>query len=180
LFLAALARLRRALRETIFLLYLCYVSKQVIYIIQAHLLLAALAGTYLFLKSIPAGSSADPYPDPPGITDTHTNTPGIPANYDRGQTSFFSKCASCHAIDKRLTGPALKDFEERGPWGDREKLYEWIKNPSAFLQKDKYARDLQKEYKTEMTAFSNMTNEEIDAIVDFINYRSKRTAGPLP
>jgi cytochrome c2 len=154
------------------------VSKQVIYIIQAHLLLAALAGTYLFLRNIPSNSSVEQHLNLVDITDTLSRNRSIPATFAQGKTLFLSKCASCHAIDRSLTGPALKDFEERGPWSDRKKLYEWIKDPSTFLQKDKYTNDLKKQYVSLMTAFPGLTNEEIDTIVDYINYRAKVTAMP--
>jgi mono/diheme cytochrome c family protein len=154
------------------------VSKQVIYIIQAHLLLAALAGTYLFLRQIPPNSSVEEHLNLLHITDTLSMGRKTPASFSQGQTLFLSKCASCHAIDRKLTGPALRDFEERGPWSDRKKLYQWIKDPSTFLQKDNYTSDLKKQYVSLMTAFPTLTNEEIDAIVDYINYRAETISVP--
>lgn len=145
-----------------------------IHIIQAHLLLAAIAGTYIFLKSIPANSSVDQHLNLIDITDTLSGRRTMPENYGLGQTLFLSKCATCHKIDRDLTGPALKDFEERGPWSEREKLYEWIKNPSGFLQKDNYTRNLQQQYRSTMSGFPSLTNDEIDAIVDYINFRAKQ------
>ncbi|MFN5930145.1 MAG: c-type cytochrome, partial [Sphingobacteriales bacterium] len=32
-----------------------------------------------------------------------------------GKAIFQQKCAACHAVDKNLTGPALKGVEERWP-----------------------------------------------------------------
>jgi cytochrome c2 len=154
------------------------VSKQVIYIVQAHLLLAALAGTYLFLRQIPPNSSVEQHLNLVDITDTLYVKPKPPATYSQGQTLFLSKCASCHRVDRSITGPALKDFEKRGPWSDRKKLYEWIKDPSSFLQKDNYTSDLKKQYVSLMTSFPNLTNEEIDAIVDYINYRAETISMP--
>ena len=58
-----------------------------------------------------------------------------------GQALFSSNCASCHAVHKDLTGPALAGVEER--WGDKERLYAWIRNNQAFLKTgDKYANEL--------------------------------------
>lgn len=149
-------------------------QKQVIYIIQAHLLLAALAGSYLFLKTIPSDTATEHHLNFVDVTDTlHNVSPS--ASVERGKTVFLGKCASCHSITQRITGPALQGFEERGPWADRNKLYEWIKDPSSFLQKDKYTADLKKEYGSMMTAFPDMTAGEIDAIVDYINFRSRNT-----
>ncbi|MFY7840899.1 MAG: c-type cytochrome, partial [Lacibacter sp.] len=85
-----------------------------------------------------------------------------------GKALFQTNCASCHAINKKLTGPALAGLEERGPWGDRKKLYAWIKNPSAFAKTDAYAAALLKEYGVAMTPF-NLSDAEVDAIVKFVN-----------
>ena len=50
-----------------------------------------------------------------------------------GKQLFQQNCQSCHALDKKLTGPALRDVSQRGPWGDRANLVKWIKNPAAFI-----------------------------------------------
>jgi len=85
-----------------------------------------------------------------------------------GKQLFQSKCAACHGI---LHGePGLMGFEERGPWQDRNNLYEWIRNPAKFMEKDPYARRLKEQYGSMMRAFPEIKNEEIDAIVDYINY----------
>ncbi|HEX8460031.1 MAG TPA: cytochrome c, partial [Segetibacter sp.] len=85
-----------------------------------------------------------------------------------GQALFSSQCASCHAVHKDLTGPALAGVEER--WGDKAKLYSWIRNNQAFLKTgDKYANELYLKYnKTQMNLFPNLTDPEIDAILGYI------------
>jgi cytochrome c1 len=67
-----------------------------------------------------------------------------------------------------MTGPALGGFEERGPWRDRKKLYEWIKNPEAFMKNDSYTKQLKEKFGSIMTAFPALTTEEIDAIAEYI------------
>jgi mono/diheme cytochrome c family protein len=86
-----------------------------------------------------------------------------------GKTLFQTNCASCHALNKKLTGPALAGLEERGPWADRQKLYAWIRNPAGFAKTEAYAAGLIKEYGVLMTAFPSLTDAEIDAIVTYIN-----------
>jgi mono/diheme cytochrome c family protein len=85
-----------------------------------------------------------------------------------GKAQFMSKCASCHSITKGVVGPALGGFEERGRWADRNVLHEWIKNPEAFMKKDKYTRELKDKYGSMMTAFPAITIEEVNAIADYI------------
>lgn len=85
----------------------------------------------------------------------------------KGKMLFMSKCAACHNLFKDMTGPGLTGFTERGPWADRKNVYEWIRNPAAFIKKNEYARSLRDKFKLTMTAFPDLTDEEIDAICTF-------------
>ena len=76
-----------------------------------------------------------------------------------GKALFQTNCASCHAVGKKLTGPALAGVEGRGPWSDRKKLYAWIHNPAGFAKTDTYAANLIKEYNgILMTGFPSEIN----------------------
>jgi cytochrome c553 len=86
-----------------------------------------------------------------------------------GKTLFQTNCASCHGVFKKITGPALTGFESRGPWSDRKKLYDWVHNPTKFMQSDPYTSGLKAELGSVMTAFPTLTTKDIDAIADFIN-----------
>ncbi len=90
-----------------------------------------------------------------------------------GKALFQTNCASCHAVDKQLTGPALMGFQDRGPWGDRKKLYAWIHNPGGFAKTESYAADLIKQYNgVLMSGFPGLSEKEIDAIAGYIiNYK---------
>jgi mono/diheme cytochrome c family protein len=96
--------------------------------------------------------------------------------YTKGKVLYQQNCASCHAINRILSAPALADFENRGPWNDKENIYKWISNPAAFMESESYTKALLKEYSTIMPAFPNLTKEDIDAIIDYIN----RYSGPVP
>ncbi|MBP6688293.1 MAG: c-type cytochrome [Lacibacter sp.] len=98
-----------------------------------------------------------------------------------GKALFQTNCASCHAVGKKLTGPALGGVEGRGPWSDRKKLYAWIKNPTAFAKTDAYAANLIKEFNgVMMTGFPGLAEAEIDAIVTYINTEAtKKPEGPV-
>lgn len=86
-----------------------------------------------------------------------------------GQALFSANCASCHAPHKDLTGPALAGVEQR--WGDKKKLYSWIRNNQAFLKTgDQYANELYLKWnKTQMNLFPNLTDPEIDAMLAYVN-----------
>ncbi len=86
-----------------------------------------------------------------------------------GKTLFNQKCASCHAIDKKLIGPALAGVEDR--WPDKGQLYSWIRNSAAVI-KSGYPRavEVYNEYqKIQMTAFPELTDKNIDDILAYIN-----------
>jgi mono/diheme cytochrome c family protein len=87
----------------------------------------------------------------------------------KGKVLFSVNCASCHKLGMDMTGPDLRGFEQRGPWADRKKFYQWLNDPTAFMENDKYTRDLRVKYRTMMISFDHLTKEEMDAIADYIN-----------
>ena len=90
--------------------------------------------------------------------------------FQRGKQLFMSNCASCHILNRNSTGPSLCGFESRGPWSEREKIYQWIRNPQEFIKKNEYARELKESFSgVMMMSFPNLTNEEIDEIINYIN-----------
>ncbi len=103
------------------------------------------------------------------------------ANPDAGKVTFKNYCASCHAKDMKsaLTGPALANAEEY--WADypREDLYNWIRNSQAMISAGHpRAVELWNEYKpTVMTAFPNLTDEDIESILLYINGVATGTYG---
>ena len=96
-----------------------------------------------------------------------TLLPNINAQDLDGSKLYRSNCSSCHDIIDRLTGPPLKGARERVPEGDW--IYSWVKNSSKVIQSgDQYAVKIYKEYnETKMQAFPALSNEEIDAILDY-------------
>lgn len=88
-----------------------------------------------------------------------------------GKGLFLKNCASCHAMDKKLTGPALMGTLDR--WqGNRKNLTAWIKNTQTYMKttNDPYAIALYNEYgKSAMNVFDGVLNDkEIDAIITYI------------
>ena len=86
-----------------------------------------------------------------------------------GKTIFQQNCQSCHAINKKLTGPALEGFTERGPWTDKKNIVAWIHNPAAFIPTTPYTKALQAEYGSIMPGFPQLSEQDIDAIIEYIN-----------
>jgi cytochrome c oxidase subunit II len=91
------------------------------------------------------------------------------ADAAKGQILFKANCASCHntQLEKKLTGPGLYKVSERIPGGDW--IYNWVHNSGKMIAEgDVYANKIYGEYKSAMTAFPNIKNEEIDDILAWI------------
>ena len=84
-----------------------------------------------------------------------------------GKALFQANCASCHHPIKDATGPALKGVRDRAP--SAEWLHDWVRNSAAVVASgDAYANEVYNSWnKTAMTSFTNLSNEEIDAIIDY-------------
>jgi mono/diheme cytochrome c family protein len=85
-----------------------------------------------------------------------------------GATLFKDNCATCHRVEKDLTGPALKGVEDRVK--DKKLLHDWIRNNAKVLASgNKYFNDLYNKWaKTPMNVFPTLTDPEIDAILKYI------------
>jgi len=95
-----------------------------------------------------------------------------------GKAIFQANCASCHNPIKDATGPALQGVDKRVP--SKEWLYNWIHNSAKVISSgDKYANDLYNKWnKTAMTAFPQLSNAEIDAVIKYVNDYKAPSATP--
>jgi cytochrome c2 len=100
---------------------------------------------------------------------TVTKTVELNDEQKHGQELFTNNCTSCHAAsDEVVIGPGLKGISQRRPidW-----IVKWVHNPQAVIASgDKYAVDLYNKFnKTQMTAFPNLKDEDIKAILAYID-----------
>lgn len=115
-------------------------------------------------------NSAYTYPDvATPIIDSYPDFPK--SEYSEGKHLFKRNCAACHNRNMQddMTGPALKGTKER--WKGREELlYQWIRNSQAVVASgDEYAIQLYNDWnKSVMTAFPNLKDEDIKALLDYI------------
>ena len=91
-----------------------------------------------------------------------------------GRTLFKSKCASCHALDAPSTGPALtpkmNELEESF-------LIPWIRNNQALIASgNAQAIEASKFSPSEMTAFPNLTDDQIKSIIAYAKEGEPKTA----
>ncbi|HEY5915841.1 MAG TPA: c-type cytochrome [Chryseolinea sp.] len=91
-----------------------------------------------------------------------------PAAIKAGQGLFNANCKACHAVKRKLVGPALGGVQDRVP------SIQWIKdfvhNSSVVIKSgDDYAVKLYNEYnKTQMTAFTSLKDEDIMNILAYV------------
>ncbi len=97
-----------------------------------------------------------------------------------GEKIFKGYCASCHQIDKDMTGPALLGSLDR--WSGREDLlYEWVRNPAGVKESgDDYVKDLlaEWEHKSGLMTGQPLSDEEITAVFDYIETPREAAQGP--
>ncbi|MBN8686479.1 MAG: c-type cytochrome [Chitinophagales bacterium] len=86
-----------------------------------------------------------------------------------GKTLFTSKCAACHNVFKKMTGPALAGLEGRHKWSDHNELLAWINNPAKYMEKDAYTQGLKASFGSVMTGFPEITLKDVGDIVAYIN-----------
>lgn len=139
---------------------------QIKYLVSAFLLLLVFAIVYVFVDKLLSTKRMDRHPVATGYTKRITATPT--ANVE-GQNLFSANCATCHALDKVLTGPGLRGVTERGPWIERKRLIEWVHNPAAVIPKIAYTRELASAFNGQvMPGFPQLSEKDINAIFDYI------------
>lgn len=86
-----------------------------------------------------------------------------------GKQLFISKCQACHSGDMKSnsTGPALYGIQAQ--WEDQGKLHEWIKNNAKLIASGyPKAVEVSKISPTQMQAFPELSDSQIDAILTYI------------
>ena len=95
----------------------------------------------------------------------------------QGKALFNSNCASCHKLDSKSTGPALRGVADKH---DREWLYKWIHNSSDMIKAgDPIAVKLFEENnKSVMTPFPQLSNADMDNILAYTSEIKKESVMP--
>ncbi|WP_295675113.1 cytochrome c3 family protein [uncultured Mucilaginibacter sp.] len=96
----------------------------------------------------------------------------------KGETIFKAKCTTCHAIDRRVIGPAL------GPQLDTETddkfLTKWIQNNQALITaKDRKALAIYNQYnQAGMTVFAELSDADVAGLITYVRttYKAMQTA----
>ena len=127
----------------------------------------------------PNNTNNDASQTDPANADGATNVDGQSATADattgaaspeviaQGENLFKQNCAQCHAVHKKVVGPALEGAEAR--WGSRAAITNFIKYPQKVIDGgDQYAQKLYAEYQQYMPNHDFFKDEEIASILDYI------------
>ena len=101
-----------------------------------------------------------------------TVPPELLSTITTGKKLFKINCGSCHNRNMKsdMIGPALAGVRDR--WSDYpiSDLYNWVKNSSKLVEEEHpMAITIYKEWdRGTMTTFSGMTDEEVEAILVYI------------
>lgn len=101
------------------------------------------------------------------IKESISGKPVDDATIAAGKTLFEGKCQSCHALNNKLVGPALKDVHKRRSY---DWLTKWIRNNEALRKSgDKDAIAIYEQYnKSVMTNFTDLKDEDMAALIMYI------------
>ena len=96
----------------------------------------------------------------------------------KGKSLFNSNCASCHKLNRKLIGPALRGVSAKY---EKDWLYSWIKNSAAMIKSgDEQAVAIYEEYnKVAMNSFPQLSNEDIDNILAYSDYIPPKPVVPV-
>ncbi len=129
------------------------------------MLLLAIGLIYLGAKKF---SQSKRLESPPTSIDFEKTVIRSSANKIDGKNFFISKCAPCHNVFRNGVGPALSGTRDRGGWNDSKKLYNYIRDPQS-VEKNNYLDSLREVYGTKHIAFPDLSDEEIKAILKYLD-----------
>lgn len=117
----------------------------------------------------------------PATAEASADLGGDPA---AGKQLFNQNCAACHALDRNMTGPMLRNVESRlseEQGLDREWLYKWIRNSAGLIASgDSYANQVYNEWnQVAMTAFPLLSDTDINNILAYTAYDEPKP-DPVP
>ena len=94
---------------------------------------------------------------------------------EEGKALFMNRCAACHNVNQRLTGPALAGIDERR---SMEWIISFVRSSSEMIKKgDQDAVSVYEQFnKIPMPNHTDLSDDNIKQIVEFIKSEAK-TAG---
>jgi mono/diheme cytochrome c family protein len=98
---------------------------------------------------------------------------------EEGKAIFMSRCAGCHNVNKTLTGPALAGVDQRR---NIDWIIQFVRSSQTLVRKgDEQAVAVFEQFrKIPMPDHTDLTNEHIKSIVDYIKSEAVNTDAKAP
>ncbi|MFI5221678.1 MAG: c-type cytochrome [Bacteroidia bacterium] len=92
---------------------------------------------------------------------------------EEGGNLFKSNCTSCHAINQKVIGPALKNVHKKY---DEQWIIQWVHNSQEFIKSGdaKAVKVFEENNKIPMTSFANFSETQIKSIIAYIKAESEK------
>lgn len=113
------------------------------------------------------------------VPDVNPSDAAAVAKAKDGMTLFKANCTACHAIDRKVVGPALGGVWDR--WDSEDKIIEWVHNSSKLIASgDAYANKVFNDNnKVPMPGYPQLTPDQIKDILLYLkNPNSTEPAKP--
>lgn len=139
------------------------------------LILLFASSTYSALAQEPQASADDTVA---AMQDTvATGGAAIAGDIANGEALFSSNCAACHAIDRKITGPAMAGVNQRH---DQQWLIDWIHDsPGMVASGDPAAVAIFEEYnQSPMPPFPQLTTQDIVDILAYVEAETQALQQP--
>jgi mono/diheme cytochrome c family protein len=132
---------------------------------------------YLGFKKLPQGKDAV---DPETSVVYDKRNDSLTISQLNGKNLYYKKCISCHGSFRKNDGPWLSLAGLESQWPDKSELYAFIRNPAEVMSRNAYARNLKEKWGSMMTSFPELTDEEIQAILDYIKLEKQIGENGIP
>lgn len=99
----------------------------------------------------------------------------LDSNLQLGKELYTANCQSCHSFTKPRTGPPLAYLDKNRDW---QWLHKFVANSAKMIGEDRDWKATCVYYcynKTAMTAFPDISDRELHAIFDYVNYEADNT-----
>jgi mono/diheme cytochrome c family protein len=144
------------------------------YIMLAILLLFVGGLIYLGFKKLPQGKCVAV---PENSVVYATQNVSLTASELNGKNLYYKECLSCHGSFRKNDGPWLSLAGIESQWPDKKELFAFIRNPAEVITRNAYARKLEEVYGLAMTGFPDLTDVEIQSILDYIKREKNSQEG---
>lgn len=84
--------------------------------------------------------------------------------FSKGEQIFNTNCNTCHALDRKVVGPHLRNIVQRT---SREWFVGWLQNPAQLIKTNEKASKLFHEYSEMKHPVYQYSKEEIEALIVF-------------